>query len=447
MSYQVALSSHNVLAPVALEDHLGRRYNSPLSRLDTINAMVITAYEGGGLRQDFHPLRATTGDTSAYSGREWELRAEKTGADWFVYYLGIPDLQLAASADGREIKSLSVELVGTSPLTGREEFSGGVDIHLQASVELPLIPGFINLGERFFPTLLPSNFISAYALDAFEFAGRQELLLAASLQTDPSDRLPVSLGKHWDPKNWVDAVVENLDPENAGAGYFSIKGGCFYGRNGKVTHWFGGETPRAGRPARKASGAEESAYREAAAEKIRAMGVAGNAVWVFRLEAHGVAAAKPPMGLHLRQPQPRFSIRHPMLHRLLHRRPEAIGRIQTKLSLPRQPADASVSPAEAVEALGGLARVLAAHQAELHRAFSEPSPVLYAKVARPANLPSPPVDLGPLAADIRELYRTQGNALKTLEAIFDETGGYAAWDAQANPVRDVVSAYLAEEES
>jgi hypothetical protein len=447
MSYQVASGSRNVLVPVTLEDHLGRRYNSPLSGLDTINAMIITAYAGGGLHQEFQPLRVSTGDTRAYAGAEWELRAEKTGSEWFVYFLGIPDRLLAAASDGRETKSISVEIVGTSPLTGREEFSGGADINLQAQVELPLIPGFINLGERFFPTLLPSNFIERYALDLFEFGGRRDLLLAAALQTDPSDRLPVSLGKHWEPKNWVDAVVENLDAEGKPGGYFSVKGGCFHGRNRKVTHWFGLGSSRAGRGA----GSEETAFREAAAEKIRAMGVSGNGAWIFWLEPHGVSPAAAPnpealAGLETRHPQPRFSIRHSMLHRLLHRRAEAMGRIQTQLAIPRRPAD-TVPPSAAVEALSGLARVLAAHQVELHRAFAEPSPALYAGAARPANLPSPPVDLGPLAADIRELYRTHGETLRTLESVFDETSGYADWDAQKNPMREMLSAYLAEEDA
>ena len=70
-------------------------------------------------------------------------------------------------------------------MTGREDFSGGVDVALQAQVPLPFVPGFLSLGERFFPTLLPHNFVAAYALDVFGSGSRRDLVLLASLQADP----------------------------------------------------------------------------------------------------------------------------------------------------------------------------------------------------------------------------------------------------------------------
>ncbi|MDB5106711.1 MAG: hypothetical protein JWP91_4400 [Fibrobacteres bacterium] len=445
MSYQVTLNSRNVLIPLSLEDHQGERMNGSLSKLDTATAMVIQVSSTGGFTQDFIPLRIRMEGSRGYEGGEWELWVQKASASLHSYYIGIPDRFFAADAEGRPPRSLSVQVVGTSPLSGREDFTGGVDVTLLAQMAPPLIPGFMNLGARFFPALLPHNFIERHVLDVFEFGGRRQPVLMAALQMDPADRVPVSLEKHWEPKNWIQAVVENLAPPAEGreAGYFAIKGGCFYGRNRKISHWFGGDI-----------GLEDAGFRQAATEKIRSMGQSGNGAWVFWLEPQGKAAdaeslLKDPEALARR----RIAIRHPMMHRLLRHRGAA-------------PAQAEASPladlpaGEAVSALSSMARIFIAHQDVLQRASAEPShadwserpnPVAEAVMALegrlPAANPQEPGLPGGLESDIRELYRAHGETLRALETVFDETYGYSAWDAVGNPMRDRISEYLVDKAS
>ena len=165
MSYQVTLDSRNVLVPLSLEDRQGERMNGALTKLDSATALVIRVSAEGGFTQEHIPLRICQDAMRGYAGEAWELWVRKAGADLYAYYLGIPDAFFAADAEGRVPRSLSVEVVGTSPLTGREDFSGGVDVSLQAQMAPPLIPGFLNLGERFFPALLPHNFIERHVLD------------------------------------------------------------------------------------------------------------------------------------------------------------------------------------------------------------------------------------------------------------------------------------------
>ena len=467
MTYQVTLDSRNVLLPLTLEDPEGRRIDAPPSRLDMATAMVVSVSAGGGFAQEMFPLRIVSGSAEGYAGKDWELRAQPAGRDHQVFYLGVPDAWFSPAGPHGELKSLSVLVVGTSPMTGREEYSGGVDVTLRAQVPLPLVPGFLSLGERFFPTLLPHNFVAAYALDVFARGGRRDLILLASLQADPSaaspareagaSRLPVSFGKHWDPKNWVGAVVENLAP--AEGSYHLIRGGCFYGRNRKVTHWFG-----------SGIGLEEPGFRQAAAERIRSLGPSGNGAWVFWLEAQGKGAPRPEVlaGLHLSRPQARFSIRHPVLHRVLrHQVPPPETGSGAIPAIARMPAESAVS------ALAHAARILAGHQDELYRARTEPAHdrwserAAYATEAGEApdagrsaagrmaealasagrggaTAPAEAGGLSSLEADIRDLYRDHGEDLRVLESVFDETGGYAAWDAPGNPVRDLLSAYLGE---
>lgn len=434
MSYQVTLNSRNVLIPIALENTEGARMHAPLSPLDTATAMAIFIAADGGMRQEFIPLAIVRDVDRAYVGSAWELRSQATGSGRSVYYLGVPDGCFAPGKDVPDPKTLSIQVVGSSPLTGKEDFSGGLDVSLQAQVDLPLIPGFLNLGERFFPTLLPPNFIESYVLDTFEFRGRRRPLLLAALQTDASDRIPVSLDKHWDAGNWIQAVVENLAPAGGGT-YFTIAGGCFFSRNGKITHWFGGRI-----------GPEEKEFREAAADKIRALGGSGNGAWVFWLEAQG---ANPPAWETLavfgkREFQPHFSIRHPVMHQLLHHREGsgAMGRLQSQLSIAR------LSVAEAISALSQVARILVDHQEDLQKARTEPSHALWSEfVAHPGrDNPARPDGSG-LESTVRALYRDRGEVLRTLESVFDETYGYAAWDAVGGPLREALSSYLAEAES
>ena len=47
-----------------------------------------------------------------------------------------------------------------------------------------------------------------------------------------------------------------------------------------------------------------------------------------------------------------------------------------------------------------------------------------------------------LEADIRELYRLHGETLRSLEAVFDGTFGYSAWDSVGNPLRESLGEYL-----
>lgn len=439
MSYQITLNSRNVLIPISLETPRGERITGALSRLDTATAMVIRISSGGGFTQEFIPLTIHRNAARAYAGREWELWSQKTGSDLWTCYLGIPDVFFAADGAGAPPKSISVQVVGSSPLTGREEFSGGVDVALQAEVAPPLIPGFLDLGERFFPTLLPHNFIERHALDVFEFGGKRGLLLMAALQADPSDRVPVSLGKHWEPKNWINASIENLAPPGSGNGgrYFTIRGGCFYGRNRKITHWFGGEIGLGGR-----------GFRQAAADKIRAMGQSGNGAWVFWLEpqggpldSDGLIGGSSGSGVESAPARRRISVRHPMLHgMLLHGASESTQSRESVWDLPA---------GEAVAALAGVAGVLVAHQDALlqasaepsHAAWSEdreaPAATLMASGAAPATSPAYPQE--GLEADIRSLYREHGETLRALESVFDETFGYTAWDSVGDPMREMLA--------
>lgn len=445
MSFQVALDSRNVLVPLSLEDARGERMHHALSRLATATAMVIQVSASGSFTQEFVPLRIRQDVARGYAGGEWELWVQKAGGDGLcAYYLGIPD-RLFATADGAEPpRSLSVEVVGTSPLTGKEDFTGGVDVALQAHVEPPLIPGFLGLSERFFPTLLPHNFLERQAIAEFEFGGRRSLLLMAALQVDPADRLPVSLGKHWDAKNWIQAVVENLAPADPAAApsWFAIQGGCFYGRNGKLSHWFGGGI-----------GLDGKGFRQAATDRIRSLGPVANGAWVFWLEADGDAA-----GLYevLKNPgaaaRRRIDIRHPMLRKLL----GAESRIPAGPGLATLAEDLPVG--EAVRALAAVAGVLAGHQDTLLRARVEPSHAAWSERANPAVaaalaleasatdiLPPAPASQERLANDIRALHAAHGETLRALEALFDETYGYSAWDAVGNPLRETLVAYLTEQ--
>jgi hypothetical protein len=163
MSFQVALNSRNVLVPLGLEDGQGERIHHALSRLDTATALVIRVSAAGAFGQEFIPLRIRWEDAAGYAGEEWELRVQKASGDLYAYYLGVPDRLFAVAEDAEPPRSLSVQVVGTSPLTGRESFTGGVDVILQAQVEPPLIPGFLALAERFFPALLPPNIIGGGA--------------------------------------------------------------------------------------------------------------------------------------------------------------------------------------------------------------------------------------------------------------------------------------------
>ncbi len=439
MSFQVALNSRNVLVPLGLEDSQGDRLHHALSRLDTATALVIQVSAAGAFGQEFIPLRIRRGDAGAYAGEAWELRVQKASGDLHAYYLGIPDSLFAVTESAEPPRSLSVQVVGTSPLTGREDFTGGVDVILQAQVEPPLIPGFLALAERFYPTLLPHNFIGQRALAEFEFGAKRNLILMAGLEADPSDRIPVSLGKHWDAKNWIGAVVENLTPMSAGPAWYSIQGGCFYGRSRRISHWFGGGI-----------GLDEKGFRQAAGERIRAMGPSGNGAWVFWLEPHGEPEGHLAI---LRNPAAAaghpLAIRHPMLDRVLsapaHVPAAARGELPGGLPL-----------ASAISALSGVAAILASHQDTLQRALAEPAHALWSGRANPAvaaalalegatgALPPAPAAQERLAEGIRALYREHGETLRSLEAHFDETFGYSAWDAAGNSLREALAGSLAE---
>lgn len=445
MSYQVTLNSRNVLVPVTLEGHDGRRLDTPPSRLDMATAMVISVSSSGGFSQDYIPLRISVDAPQAYAGREWELRAQAAGRDHYVFYLGIPDACFAASAAQPHPKSLSAQVIGSSGLSGRDDFSGGVDVSLQAEVALPLVPGFLGLVDRFFPPLLPHAFVASYRVARVEAAGRRDLVLMASLQPDPSERPPVSFGKHWDPKNWIGAAVENLDPAGGGA-YHVIRGGCFYARNKRVTHWFG-----------SGIGLDDRGFRQEAAERIRALGASGNGAWVFWLEPQGRASRPSDLeGLERSRPQARFTIRHPLLHRLLARAPRA-GAPSGQAAIARLPAES------AVLALSQAARIVIGHPEELHRARTEPAHALWSeetlktaavRVADalaaaeaggpPAGAAAAPASPPSLEAAVRGLYDSQGEALRSLESAFDESGAFAAWDSPGHPLRDLIAAYLEE---
>jgi hypothetical protein len=148
-----------------------------------------------------------------------------------------------------------------------------------------------------------------------------------------------------------------------------------------------------------------------------------------------------------------------MLHRLLRGSFPATAAGGSAPSIARLPAESAVA------ALAQVARILTDHQSELHRARTEPSHADWSEqvldsaatavAGALAAAESAASAEGPGGSDIakdrlsletaiRELYRTQGETLRALESAFDETSGYAAWDAPSNPVRDLVAAYLSE---
>ena len=439
MSYQVTLNSRNVLVPISLENADGERMNGPLAKMETATAMMIQVSAEGGFQQEFFPLIIRQESNDPFAGKNWELWVQKTGVGFYAYYLGIPDAFFAVESSGESASSLSVQVVGTSPLTGREDFSGGVDISLQAQVKPPLIPGFLNLSERFFPTLLPQNFIESASLDVFEFEGKRQLVLKVAPQMDSSDRLPISLEKHWEPKSWIEAVVENL----GSSGYFTIRGGCFFSRNRKVSHWFGGTI-----------GLEAKWFRQSTTEKIRAMKGSGKGAWIFWLDPQGMGEFEPEslVAAFPDTEKIKVSIRHPMMHRLLsyggllasvHVAPSHLG---------------GLSAQEAVSALAHVAKILSLHRNTLYLARSEPTHAIWSELT---NTNLSPVDafvenssgriverrMTPRAGldfDIRLLYQSFGESLRALESLFDETFGYSAWDTIGNPLRDTLISFLSE---
>ena len=144
-----------------------------------------------------------------------------------------------------------------------------------------------------------------------------------------------------------------------------IRGGCFYASNRKVTHWFGAGI-----------GLEDRGFRQAAAERIRSLGPSGNGAWVFWLDAAGEGGprAEDLAGLNRSQPQARFSIRHPVLHRVLgHQAALPASPASTALDTAAAPSIARLPAEAAVAALASVARILAGHQEELYRARTEPA--------------------------------------------------------------------------
>ncbi len=425
MSYQVTLNSRNVLVPIALSGRDGERLTGAIAKLDTATALLIQVSANGTFTQEFFPLKIDQLSSNAYLGEEWELIAQKTSQGLHVYYLGVPDSFFSEEVTKPAARSLSIQVVGTSPLTGRESFSGGEDIALQSQVVSPLIPGFLNLSELFFPTLLPQNFIANNTLDVFEFQDKRQLVLMTDLQMDAAARIPVSLEKHWEPNNWIHAVVENVAPNV----YFTIRGGCFYTRSRKITHWFGGSI-----------GLEEKNFRAAAMEKIRTMGGGENGAWVFWLEPHGSYALDPVVlsqvfndVKQVKSGQDRrISVRHPILHRLLAHRNASTLSSPELISLSGLPARQSVA------ALSQMARILTDFQTDLQNARWEPAHAIW------SQLPNSAAPQGGLEGAIKELYQTHGEILRALESLFEKTYGYSAWDAVGEPLRQTLVGYLAE---
>jgi hypothetical protein len=117
---------------------------------------------------------------------------------------------------------------------------------------------------------------------------------------------------------------------------------------------------------------------------------------------------------------------------------------------------------DAVAALTRVAGTLVAHQEVLQGALAEPSHADWAQrgnatldallalegrnaqaQASSSQSSARPTHEG-LEADIRDLYRSHGETLRILEALFDETYGYSAWDAVGNPLREKLTEYLTE---
>ncbi len=409
MSYQIALHSQNVLLPISLEKReTASRLNEAIAKTDAAGAMVVFVAKSGKFSQEFFPLKIGYSQDLPYDGKNWELLCLSAGEGYHSYYLGIPNNCFAwNSEDNDRFKSLSVEIVGSSLLNPSHGYSGGVDIALYDENESSTTPAFINLSERFFPTLLPSNFVEKFAVSTFHFQESEQLLLMAHLQIDPYDKIPVSFEKHWDPKNWIGAVVENLAPELDSELFFTVQGGCFFNRNKKITHWFGGGI-----------GLEEKSFRDEASLKIRDMGIPENGAWVFWLEPQGL---KKPLVLQslLKNGSPAFSIRHSMLWRLL-------KSASTSEILPNEMPFAGLPIARIVEALRAVAKLLMAHQDFRHqvKALNNGNKVF--------------------EAGLKELFQLQGETLSHLESVFDETYGYAPWDLIGNPLREQIVQYLSE---
>ncbi len=431
MSYQIAHSSTHVLIPVTfVYGEESRRFNGPIHPTDAPSVMVLYLADGHPLRQEMHPLRVT-GEIERYPGKEWELRLRELPENLQAFYLGIPDSCFEDSSGGSPAwDTVSVQVVGTPLLSPARAYSGGVDIQLQPRVEFPLLPGFLNLAERFFPTLLPWNFMEGFALETFQPApDKEQLLLRVDLKMDPFDKMPISLEKLWDPKNWLDAVVENLVPGHGGL--FTVQGGCFYTRARKTTHWFGGRI-----------GLEDRTFRTKAAKAISGLGPTKHGAWVFWLTCRDAAGriGIPPVGVG-RKGNSHFSIRHSLLYRIW-----AHGRLKTEVSLPGRPGPllGKVPMSEAVSALGDVAELVIGHQ------------TLLQLVRRASRSGWSAVDGGSLlsrgeagerARDLEKsvaaLERDKGEVMKDLEAVFDKSCGFFSWDVIGNPVLDNLANYLA----
>ena len=120
--------------------------------------MVIAVSAGGSFSQELHPAPHRGRFHPGLCRDRMGAARPAAGREHYVFYLGSPGRLASPGRPGRaEPKSLSVQVVGTSPMTGREDYSGGVDVTLQAQVALPLVPGFLSLAERFFPTLCRSS--------------------------------------------------------------------------------------------------------------------------------------------------------------------------------------------------------------------------------------------------------------------------------------------------
>ncbi len=459
MSYHVTLNSRNVLVPIALDDRNGERMLGPLARLETATAMVIQISATGAFTQEFFPLILRQQPMNAYSGDDWELWSQKLGNGLHAYYIGVPNRCFAVADESLAPKTISVQVIGNSPLSGQQSFSGGVDISLQSRVATPLIPGYLNSCERFLPTLLPHNFIDHAVLDHFSFGGKDSVILMVSLQSDPADRIPVSLEKHWEPKGWIDAVIENLatGEEKSGNGrYATIRGGCFYGRNRKVSHWFG-----------SGFGLEEKGFRESAVEKIRGLGPSGKGAWIFWLRPQGKTLGGAPGNWAVPGRIARsISIRHPMTHRLLGSIGTAPNAMPMDIGWAKGESSEAFHPREALAALQSLAGILIDHQQSLQSLHVEPAHADWSQhdnIARDITREVSRVegnisvtdakgmggsdrgaDTFRLETDIRALYALHGETLRILESIFDETYGFSAWDAVGNPLREAIAGMLVE---
>ncbi len=296
----IRIGAKSVLLPLALHTRAGQRCHALNAIGDSAAAMIIVWRRDGTFSQELHALQLTASEAPRYSGERWELFSQDAGGGHIAHYLGVPDSWFREG--GPAIKSLSIQIVGHSPLRGPQEFVGGMDVHLEAPPALAPVAAFRHRLEDWFPTVLPEEFVTASEEAEIHLDDQTIALLAVTLRKIDSPEKPPAFDPAWEARDWVGCRVEGLE-ETPGR-YRVIQGGCFIGPEGRFSHWFGT------RP-----GPERTDFRKEWGKAIRAAVNLPLPGWVFWTEMHFL-----PMKIERSLPARRFdrpSFRESSWHQVL----------------------------------------------------------------------------------------------------------------------------------